>query len=335
MSTDTAARKLVTIRTVAEVLPIPGADKIELARVDGWQCVVKKGEFAPGAQGVYFEIDSWLPSNDTRFGFLEKQFRKNHIGELGARIRTIKLRGQLSQGLLLPVSDFPELCAAANEDLAPLIGVSKWEPPMPACLAGVARGNFPYFLRKTDQERVQNIPHYLEDPALYEVTVKLDGSSMTVYNNDGQFGVCSRNLDLTETDGNTFWSVARAYGLPMKLAKFGNIAIQGELIGEGIQANHERIAGHDFYVFDVFDIARQEYVSPQVRYAIVTELGLRHVPVVDHAATLPRTVAECLAAAEGENLINGTQREGIVFKRLDGQRSFKAISNTYLLNERD
>ncbi|MBK9497383.1 MAG: RNA ligase (ATP) [Xanthomonadales bacterium] len=328
-------RKLVTYRTVSKIEPISGADKIELAFVDGWQCVVKKGEFSQSDVALYFEIDSWLSASDPRFSFLEKQFRKNAVGELGARLRTIKLRGALSQGLLLPVANFPELAdLPCGADLAAALGVTKWEPPMPACLAGNAKGSFPGFIPKTDQERIQNVPHYLDDAGEYEVTVKLDGSSMTVFHNQGETGVCSRNLELHETEGNTFWKVAHRNDIPARLSVYGkNIAVQGELIGEGIQGNPEKILGHDFYVFDVFDIDRQTYLSPTERHEVCGLLGLKHVPILHYKATLPASVDHALAIAEGQSLNPNAKREGLVFKRHDGQRSFKAISNSYLMAE--
>lgn len=331
-------RALATVRTVHDVRPIEGADLIELALVDGWQCVVKKGEFKPGDAGLYFEIDSFLPAEDPRFAFLERDFRTNSYGMRGARLRTIKLRGQISQGLLLPLAEFPE---AANDDIAEAIGVTKWEPPMPACLSGVARGNFPGFLRKTDQERIQNCPAFLEDTALYEVTVKLDGSSMTAYYHEGHFGVCSRNLELEETEGNTFWKVARLYGMRDRLQMVSEVmlkqgvAIQGELIGEGIQGNPENIQGHDFYLFDVWLIGEGRFATQTERLAIQRQLGVNHVPVLTLGDRLPGSVAGCLAMAEGKSLNLKVQREGVVFKRLDGKRSFKAISNKYLLKNKD
>lgn len=333
-------RKLATLRRVADVQPIPGADKIELAKIDGWQCVVKKGELKPGSLALYCEIDSFLPANDERFAFLSKDFRNDHEGRRGARLRTIKLRGMLSQGLALGLEQFPELAHAnEGEDLTDALGIVKWEPPMPAQLSGVARGSFPAFLRKTDQERIQNVPHYLDDAGNYEVTIKLDGSSMTAYHYEGNGGVCSRNLDLVETEGNTFWSVARTYGLPMRLAKLceemniPGIAIQGELMGPNIQGNRERLGTHDLFVFDVLFPGEQRYATPGERYDICRLLGLKHVPVVSYETTLPVSVEEALSLAEGRSLNPDVTREGVVFKRLDGCRSFKAIANSYLLSE--
>lgn len=166
-------RKLASIRKIAEIMPIPGADKIELVQVDGWSVVAKKGDFQVGDTCVYFEIDSFLPVRP-EFEFLRNGCYREHpdLG-LGFRLRTVKLRGQISQGLVLPISILNNFGSLDNEsawvnengsypnvegqDLTDYIGVKKWESPIPAQLAGQVRGNFPSFIPKTDQERVQNI----------------------------------------------------------------------------------------------------------------------------------------------------------------------------------
>lgn len=146
-------RKLATIRVANALNPIVGADAIEAVRVDGWVCVSKKGEFQVGDKGIYFEIDSFLNGQDERFNFLAKQFI-TFEGQKGARLRTIRLRGQLSQGLFLPLAKFPELQGMeVGTDVTEMLGVTKWEPPMPAQLAGEVIGVFPHYIGKTDQER--------------------------------------------------------------------------------------------------------------------------------------------------------------------------------------
>ncbi|RQR87700.1 RNA ligase (ATP) [Burkholderia sp. Bp9010] len=350
------SRKLATIRRVTKTAAIEGADLIELALIDGWQCVVKKGEFAAGDLGVYFEIDSFLPSTDARYAFLEPKFIKWE-GKVGARIKTMKLKGQLSQGLLLPMSAFPELLAVEDSDVTELLGIEKWEKPLPACLGGTARGNFPSFIPKTDQERVQNIRDLFEDwgHRTFQESTKMDGSSMTVYyvakgshyyeqnaKPDGEgnmpdelSGVCSRNLDLVETTGNQFWITARENQIIEKLRALGrNLAIQGELCGSGIQSNFEQFPDgvHDFFVYDVWDIDRQQYLSPAETHALADQLGLKHVPVHGEIVLndIAQTIGQILDRAEGKG-INGAKREGIVFKHVESGFSFKAISNSYLL----
>lgn len=339
-------RKLATIRVATALFPITGADAIEAVRVDGWVCVAKKGEFKAGDKGIYFEIDSFLNGEDERFNFLAKQFI-NYNGKQGARLRTIRLRGQLSQGLFLPLDKFPEVAhLEVGSDVTEILGVTKWEPPMPAQLAGEVIGVFPHWAKRSDQERIQNFVQEAEDNRgqEFEVTVKLDGSSMTVYrfdravNKEGEtyldYGVCSRNYNLRESEKNSLWRVARKNRMLEALDFLGrNLAFQGEIIGEGIQGNNEALVGQDFYLFDIFDIDNQKYLAPNERQEIVKVLNkegfpIKHVPIVGNIV-LNHTVDEILAMADGQSL-NNANREGLVFKRLDGQFSFKAISNWYL-----
>lgn len=350
-------RKLVTIRHISDVVPIADATNIELVKIDGWQCVAKKGEFSVGDACLYFEVDSFLPEFDQRYSFLAgRGVQTNGDGNKGYRLRTIKLRGQLSQGLALPLSVFPEAialhCTGDEADFSDLLGVTKWEPALPAQLAGQAKGYFPEFLRKTDQERVQNMPWVLEDTeSTWEVTQKLDGSSMTVYLKDGEFGVCSRNLELKETEGNTFWAVSNKLDLKEALNQIGlNVALQGELIGPGIQGNPHGLATHDFYLFDVWLIDEQRYADAILRTNIADDLELKTAPFVSNirfgqpelsatnlGKTGFRTVQDVLDYAESvPDAINPKNKapEGLVFKRHDGKRSFKAISNKYLLKEK-
>jgi RNA ligase (TIGR02306 family) len=178
----------------------------------------------------------------------------------------------------------------------------------------------------------------------YEVTVKLDGSSCTIYAKDGDIGVCSRNLDLKETEGNSFWRAAREQGIIDALLSFHtstgrNIALQGELCGEGIQNNQEKIQGQRFFLFDVFDIDTQAYMVPSQRMALLAHLvdlgsSVEHVPVfnpVVKVSDLFSTIEDLLAYAEGPSLNPAVQREGLVFKSHASEFSFKAISNKWLL----
>lgn len=336
-------RKLASIRQVHELVAIEGADLICVAKIDGWQCVVKVGEFVPGDLCVYFEVDSFLPVRP-EFEFLRKSSFKRMGDSEGFRLKTIRLRGQLSQGLALPLSALPETLALGYDggrvgvDVTELLEVVKYEAPVPVQLAGIAKGNFPGFIQKTDQERIQNIPDdFIANLSNeFQVTQKLDGSSCTMYVNDGVFGVCSRNIDLKETEGNVFWQMARKYDVEAKLRAFssGNIAIQGEVCGPSIQNNHERLPEVMFFVFDVFDIDRQEYFNPTKALFMASALNIPHVPVISERIVLNEvgsTVADILTYADGRGS-GGNVREGVVFKRLGGNRfSFKAISNAYLL----
>lgn len=355
--TDTI-RKLASIREVTYIKPIPDADAIECAIVGGgWPVVVKKGEFQVGDLAVYCEIDSWIPHALAPFLSKGKEPRE-YNGVKGERLKTVRLRNQVSQGLLLPRTILDELGLwplAGNpvgHDLTTQLGVQKWEAPLPACLAGTARGNFPSFIPKTDQERCQNVVSDIFEKhkdESFEVTVKLDGSSCTIYVKDGEVGVCSRNLDLKETEGNSFWKAARDQNIVEALLAYNegtghNVAIQGELIGEGIQGNQEKIQGQRLYLFDVFDIDAHTYMKPGQRLAFLEDIlialgaNLEHTPIWDlrtYVASRFDNVEALLNYATGPSLNPEVKREGLVFKSYDSSFSFKAISNEWLLKNKN
>jgi RNA ligase (TIGR02306 family) len=240
-------RKLASIQRVLKIEPIPNADAIELARVNGWQCVVKKGEFEAGDLGLFLEIDSVPPDNET-FNFLWQ--RKAKEGEPlperterpgNFRLRTVKLRGALSQGLLLPLSIFDFGEVTEGENVTEALGVIKYEPPVSVQQSSSEfRAPFPAFIPKTDEMRVQSVPEVLDEirGLPYVATLKYDGSSSTFYIDpfDNEFHACSRNQSVLE--GNSFyWRAARKYDLETILRAEPNFAIQGEVCGPGIQKN--------------------------------------------------------------------------------------------------
>ena len=325
-------RKMATVRRIDAINQIPDADSIECAVIGGWKVVTKKGEYNPGDLAVYCEIDSWIPNELAPF--LSKGEPKEYNGIKGERLRTVRLRKQLSQGLLLPYSILGRI-GTEDEDVSEELNIQKWEAPVNPQLAGQVKGNFPSRIPKTDQERVQNLSKELEQYAdqVFEVTEKLEGSSMTCYMIDGEFGVCSRNMDLKRDENNTFWRVAIEQSIENKMRTLAsdNYAIQGELIGPGIQGNIYNLNKHTFRVFDIYDIDAGEYVFPETRHQIVEALGLTHVPLIGFLA-IQANMDYLLETAEGKSLLNDKQeREGLVYKAAQGQFSFKAISNKYLL----
>lgn len=362
-------RKLASIRKISDIQPIEGADMIELAIVDGWKVVVAKNVgHKVGDMVVYCEIDSFLPIKD-EFEFLRKSSFKKMGDQEGFRLKTIKLRGQVSQGLILPLSVFegygyrvsenllnenpalePNKSVISSSDMIELVvgndvtevlGIVKYEPPIPAELAGKVKGLFPSFIRKTDEERIQNLTSEydrwrLQSQHKFYVTEKLDGSSATFYYKDGIFGVCSRNLELLETEGNTFWKVARELDLENKLSKLNvNISLQGELIGEGIQGNPYKIKGQTVRFFNVYDIDNQEYYGLPNFLRTLDVLELESVPVIDREFLLPESVDELLTYSDKKSELNPNfDREGVVIRSLDRTISFKVISNKFLLNEK-
>lgn len=335
-------RKLASIQRISAINPIEGADAIEVATINAWKVVVKKGEFTEGDPVVYFEIDSFLPI-EPEFEFLRKSSFKSLPEGDGFRLRTIKLRGQVSQGLVISIHEFSKILArklpetavafSDGQDVSNLLGVTKYEPPIPACLSGKIKGNFPSFIPKTDEERIQNLSDVYENfkKNLYYVTEKLDGSSATFYYNNGIEGVCSRNIDLLESEGNSFWEQARLLKIHDILKTIGNYAIQGELVGSGIQGNKYKLNKQDVFFFNLFDIDKQEYVSMPVFIEIMRINELKTVPIIDMAFQLPDTIDDLLKYAEGSSVLHPTQREGVVLRNTSRTISFKAISNEFLM----
>lgn len=329
-------RKLASVRVINELRPIPGADNIETAVVDGWSVVVKKGEFATGDKAIYFEIDSWVPNNIAPFLTKESKTPKVFDGVIGERLRTVKLRGQISQGLLLPLSDdLPE-----GTDLTEQLGVVKYDPPIPLALSGIARGNFPSSFPKTDEERIQNLSSKWSELSTltYEVTEKLDGSSMSCGILDGEFIVCSRNINLVESEDNAMWSLARRLEIEPELRslELEDIILQGEIIGPKIQGNYYGLSEYRYYIFSVYDVKAKRYFLPKERKILVAELGLKHVPVIVEELSLSSFSISCiLEYAEGISQISPVKREGLVFKSLDGTTHWKTVSNEFLLRRHD
>ena len=335
-------RKLARIEEITNIQPIEGADAIELAMIKGWNVVVKKNEFKIGDKCVYFEIDSFLPLKE-EFEFLRKtSYKKLSDGTEGFRLKTIKFRGQISQGLALPVSILKEKQKdfKSGDDVSEITGVIKYEPPAPASLCGEIKGPHPSFFPKTDEERIQNLTEYYSgwhDLDFY-VTEKLDGTSMSAYLNNGDFGICTRNNEIKEDKSITYWKVAEELNLKEKLSSLPyNAAIQGELIGEGIQTNFYKLRGQTVKFFDVFNIDEKRYLFYEELLATIKKLGLDIVPVTNECFKLPKTVEELIRYADGKSTIKPeADREGIVLRtKKDKRVSFKVISNHFLLKEKN
>jgi RNA ligase (TIGR02306 family) len=362
---------LATLQLCSDIQPIEGADKIEVATILGWKCVVKKGEFKIGDPGVFIEIDSIVPMRP-EFEFL----RPRHF-----RVSTIKLRKQISQGLFMPltilgghvpvVKPIPSGCSgiagrdfmareALHEcfnlgkkltdivdgmDVTEMLGIIKYEKEIPAQLCGTIRGNFPTHLcPKTDETRIQScyrIVHEILNKDLY-ATVKMDGCSATYIHKDGETHVCSRNNSLVADDANTFWQMERKYDILNKLKAKGNYAIQGELCGPGIQGNKMGLEELDLFIFNIFDCDKWEYLGFDTMMRYIKEWGLSPCPpaFADYLIRFaePPSIEQLLDMAKG-NYDNGDPREGIVIRpteemqcrTLHGRASFKVVNNDFLL----
>lgn len=347
-------RKLATIRRIAEIKPIEGADLICAYRVDGWWCVSKINEFQVNDLVVYIEPDAFVPTELAPFLSKGKE-PKEYNGIKGERLRTVKLKKQISQGLILSLdilikhdndSSFPFENWEEGSDVTDILGIQKWEPPVQAWERnGQAKGNFPSFLRKTDQERVQNINlEKLKDHNWF-ITEKLDGSSMTVYINyvgteNEVTGVTSKNVDLKEDDTNKWWAVAKKYNLIEKLKRIGrNVALQGELVGPDTCGNKYNLNELQFYAFNIFDIDKQEYLLPDERMQILRALDIPSVPVdgKGKGGILGWSVDGLLEYADGYSQLNMLViREGFVYSSLtDPEVSFKTVSLNWLLKYKE
>jgi RNA ligase. len=382
-------RQLASIQKIKDIQPIPNADAIEVATVLGWKVVVRKGQYSIGDLVVYVEIDSLMPDKP------EFDFLRDSKGVI-RKIRTVKLRGQISQGIVFPLSILPFWSGNPGDyregaDVTEALEVTKYEPELPANLVGhkkspyrykykwlpnwfygIARkvltqkqfkdylcifvdNGFPQFIPKTDETRVQVLQPLLtkyKGTKCY-ITEKVDGSSITIYLKDGKFGVCSRNVDLKEEPGNAFWDTVRELGIEEKMREYANSkvnwALQGELLGEGIQGNKLKLKGHTIRFFNVFDIDTQEYFGFQEFGTLITMLGLETVPVLTTNYILDDDIDSLVELAKGNSVITPqVKREGIVIRPLQeitdselhcqlvrNRVSFKAINPEFLLKYSD
>lgn len=358
-------RQLATIREVAAIRPIADADKIEVAQIDGWECVVQKGEFHPGDKVVYIEVDSIVPERP-EFEFLrDRKFR----------VRTIKLRGQVSQGLVLPLSVLPPKTKTdVGTDVTDIMGVQKYDPqaqqeekllqnkkPKSRFTRFMMRfkwyrklfakpkhkGGFPNWITKTDETRIQNLTKLFEIErdrgTSFSVTEKVDGQSATYYlrkvsPKKYEFGVCSRNIYLGTPDSSSYWTVARKYDMENVLRKligdYDAVVLQGEICGNAIQGNKYHISGYELFVFNLI-FPDHKCSTAEIR-ELVEPLGLKTVPIIEEGKTLPYTIAELVEYAKGNSVVRKEQkREGVVMRNMKNKISFKVINPDFLLAEKD
>lgn len=338
-------RTLASIQKILDLQPIPGADAIEKATVLGWNVVVKKGEFKVGDLCIYIEIDSLLPVRP-EYGFLQAGGVKRMLYEgkeiEGYRLKTVRLRGQISQGICFSLGALGIAEAPEETDLTAFLGIIKYERPVPEGMAGKMRGNFPGFIPKTDETRLQAYPDLLKkykDLSFY-ISEKIDGSSVTFFIRDGEFHVCSRNTDLFETPDNLIWKVAREYGLEEKLkAQPEGLVLQGELAGGKVQGNPLKITKPTIYFFSAYNWKDSIYYGFKDLVTILDQLMVPIVPIVSEEFHLLKTVDEMVAFATRKSLISrDIWAEGCVFRPLEeardddlGRLSFKVINPEYLL----
>ncbi len=344
-------RKLATIQKIWKLEPIPDADRIELAHVLGWQCVVNKGQFKPMELGVYFEIDSFLPVRP-EFEFMRaNSYKKSEFLGEGFRIRTLKFRGQISQGLILPVSAFPELAGTEiieAMDVTDILGVHKWEIPERLSTQGTIIGELPTDVPKTDETRVQAEPELIREfhGLEYYISTKMDGSSHSCsIDEEGIFHVTGHNYEYKDDGKSDLYNLLKERELESKMRKLMQergikaLVLQGEFCGEGIQSNRLKLKKPEWYVFTVrIDGYR---VGLRTMQDICETLDLLTVPIEEVGMDLDEkypSVEALLARADGE-YPNGGKKEGIVIRptepvfsnRISAALSMKVVSNKYLL----
>jgi len=342
-------RKLASIQRIWKIEPIEGADKIELAHVLGWQCVVNKGQFQPMDVGVYFEIDSFLPIRP-EFEFMRtSSYKKTDIMGEGFKLRTMRFRGQISQGLLLPLSSFPEIPAdiELGADITELLGVRKWEIEERATTGGTVIGNLPYDIPHTDETRVQENPELIQAFAglEYYISTKMDGSSHSIGVDENGFHVTGHNYEYKDDGSSSFYELVKARKYQEKVESFvkenglSTLTIQGELCAPGIQQNRLRLTKPEWYVFTVRENGKR--VGLKRMMEICEALGMEYVPIEEIGTDLPSkypTVESLLDRADGE-YPKGGKKEGIVIRPtepvycplISASLSMKVVSNKYLL----
>ena len=338
--------KVATIEEIAEVCPHPNADALELAKIKGWQVCIKKGEFKKGDLCIYICVDSVLEEKPCYEFLRNKNFR----------IKTVKLRGQISQGIAFPMSLFKTLGHDTvvfgepniiGSNVSDYVYAKHYEKPLPAQLSGQVVGLMPSYLRKTDEDNIKNNPEIIQELTgkPYYITVKVDGSSGTYFYKDGVgFGVCSRNYQLKEDDKNSFWVIAKKYDLENKLKNSGrNLAIQGEVYGPGIQGNLLGVKDIQFRAFNLFDIDNYKYLDWKELQEFCFYNSIPIVDTIDIGPSFNKTLPELQEFANNLKYDNGNLAEGIVIRpteesyseTLKGRLSGKIISELFELKYND
>ncbi len=339
-------RKLASIQYVHHITPIEGADRIECVHVLGWQCVANKGLFQVGDSCVYMEVDSFLPICE-RFEFLRNSsFKKNELLGEGFRLKTQIFRGQISQGLIQPLSILPEGDYQIGDDVTDILGIRKWEVEERVTNSGTVIGDFPDGIPKTDELRVQSYPELIDEFKFvsgYYISTKMDGTSVTMYWKNGHFGICGRNYEYADDNKCAMWKYAHEHGIPEKVAESNlpDIAIQGEFCGAGIQKNRLKLKKPEWYVFTIIDLTTQQRYPLHRMQELCEKLQLKMVPIEEEKDSFDYDSVDVLLERAKGKYPSGMNKEGIVIrpvepvysKIIEGPLSMKVLNNDYLLKE--
>ena len=345
-------RKLASIQRIWNIESIEGADKIELASVLGWKCVVNKGQFKDKDLAVYFEVDSFLPLRD-EFNFLRSSsYRNSQILGEGYKLRTMKFKGQISQGLLLPISLFKEIGnnVKLGDDVTKLLNIRKWEIEERVTTGGTIKGLLPRDIPHTDETRVQAEPGLIDEfkDIEYYISSKMDGSSHSIGIDDEGVHVTGHNYEYKDDDLSDFFVYAKKNGYIDRILEYYKnknltlLTIQGEFCGPGIQANPIKLFKPEWYVFTIRENGQRVCLKRMIE--ICEELGLKTVPIEEVGYDLPSkypNVESLLQRAEGK-YETGSTKEGIVIRPtepkyseiISSSLSMKVVSNSYLLRKK-
>jgi RNA ligase (TIGR02306 family) len=294
-----------------------------LADVLGWQVVVKKGEFKPGDLCIYIPIDTILPDKPD-FEFL----RTKHF-----RIKPIRLRGQASNGICFPLSilsKFPvkvDHIYTEGNDVTDVLGIIHYEKSIPVSLAGEAHGHLPGFLIMTDEDNLRSYPDALAElkDKPYYITRKDDGSSGTYFLKygelfeNGEFGVCSRKIHLKENPNNGFWKMAEKYNIHAAIRDYFTpgvpIAIQGEVVGPGIQGNPLGLKELELHLFSMFNIFDRFYFPCHALWDFCLKSGIPMVTQIEEGTDFNHTIESLVTLANAQVYPNNNKpAEGIVIR---------------------
>lgn len=345
-------RKLASIQTITKIEPIEDADRIELAHVLGWQCVVNKGQFKEGDLCVYFEIDSFLPIKP-EFEFLRKSsYRNTELMGEGFRLRTQRFRGQISQGLLLPITVFAELDSPnIGDDVTEILGVRKFEIPEIANTSGTIIGELPGDIPHTDETRVQAMPELIESFKGFEyyISTKLDGSSHSIGINDTGFHVTGHKAEFKNDGKSGFYNLVNKCGYQEKLEAFikdsniKTITIQGELCGPGIQKNRLGLTEPKWFAFNVMVNGKRVCLKDMLEICATLDIPTVPIEEIDNDLTTKYPTVDALLERADGFYDSGSRKEGIVIrptspvycKLIGTDLSMKIVSNKYLIKNGD